>query len=124
MLCLIIGNTVGSPLGLFYRVGIGACFRERDLPEGFGIVRLNRRRNFIDKNGNFLSDQWFDGACGFREGFARVGLNGKWNFVDKNGNLLSDRWFDWVGDFREGFASVILNGKSYIINTSGEITVF
>ena len=102
-----------SPKDVFGYVG--------DFIEGFTIVRLNGRQNFIDKNGNFLSDQWFDGAYDFREGFARVRLNDKWNFVDRNGNFLSDRWLESVNDFSEGFAAVRLNGKWNFIGGNGRL---
>ena len=75
-----------------------------------GFARVQRGDglwNFIDKDGNYLSDEWFDWVDYFQDGFARVQrTNDKWNFIDKNGNYLSDEWFELVGDFREGFARV------------------
>lgn len=55
--------------------------------DGFALVELNDEYNYIDKNGNFLSEQWFKKAYEFRHGFADVVLNGKWYEIDKNGEL-------------------------------------
>ena len=92
-----------------------------DFNEGFAIVTLNSKRNFINTEGQILSKQWFDWADVFREGFASVRLNGKWNFINTKGQFLSKQWFDWVADFNEGFAKIKLNGKWNFINTEGQI---
>lgn len=89
--------------------------------EGFAVVELNGKCNFIDGNGNFLSQRWFDNAYDFSEGFARIGLNGKLNFIDRNGSLLSDQWFDGAGSFSKGFAVVQLNGKQNFIDRNANI---
>ena len=92
-----------------------------ELTEGFAIVTLNSKRNFINTEGQILSKQWFDWADVFREGFAAVGLNGKWNFINTEGQFLSQQWFDLAGNFNEGFAAVELNDKWNFINTEGQI---
>ena len=92
-----------------------------DFNEGFAIVTLNSKRNFINTEGQILSKQWFDWADVFREGFAAVGLNGKWNFINTEGQLLSQQWFDLAGNFNEGFAAVKLNGKWNFINREGQV---
>lgn len=69
-----------------------------DFHSGYAPVKLNRKWNFIDTNGNFLSDQWFDyvGLFGddFGDEFAPVYLNGKGNYIDINGDFLCEQWFD------------------------------
>ena len=60
-----------------------------DFNEGFAIVNISDKLNFIDTNGELLSQQWFDTVRDFSEGFAGVELNGKWNFINTNGQLLS-----------------------------------
>ena len=77
--------------------------------EGFAVVkRSDGLWNLIDKQGNILSNEWFNYLGDFYEGFAIVQRSDTylWNFIDKNGNYLSDEWFDWVGSFYEGFAIV------------------
>ena len=55
--------------------------------------------NFINKNGEFLSDKWFYWVYNFKEGYAKVKLNDKYNFINKNSEYLSDKWFEDVYDF-------------------------
>lgn len=69
-----------------------------DFHSGYAPVKLKDKWNFIDTNGNFLSDQWFDivGFFGddFGDEFAPVYLNGKGNYIDINGDFLCEQWFD------------------------------
>lgn len=89
--------------------------------DGFAVVKLNRRCNFINTERQFLSKQWFDMAWEFNEGFAAVQLNNKWNFINPEGRILSKQWFDTVRSFNNRFAIVELNDKCNIINTEGQI---
>jgi hypothetical protein len=89
--------------------------------EGYASVRLNNKWNFINKNGEFLSNKWFDDAEYFIEGYAKVVLNKKCNFINKNGEIISDTWFDYVDNFREDYVRVELNDKYNFINKNGDI---
>ena len=88
--------------------------------EGFGKVELSGKYNFINQEGQLISDQWYDYAYDFHEGFAAVVLNEKFNFINQEGHLLSNQWYDNVWDFQEGFARVNLNGSYNLINQNGE----
>ena len=88
-----------------------------DFDEGFAIVELNDKYNFIDRDNKLLSNQWFDDVHYFKQGLARVVLNNKYNLININDKLLSNQWFDDVHYFREGFAIVELNDKYNFINT-------
>ena len=90
------------------------------LDNGFAKVELNRKYNYINTNGEFISDQWFNGGNDFCNGFAKVELNDKCNFINTNGEFISNQWFGYVDNFRNGFAEVELNGKHNFINTNGE----
>ena len=92
-----------------------------DFSEGFAVVGLNGKYNFVNQEGELLSDQWFGSAHDFRDGFATVLLNRKCNFINQEGRLLSDQWFDSVYDFNNGFAVVELNEKYNVINQEGKI---
>ena len=93
-----------------------------DFHEGFAVVRLNDKYNYIDTNNKLLSNKWFDDCQGFNEGFGGVGLGGKFNFIDKNCELLSpNQWFDYCDFFSGGFARVQLGEKWNYIDTNGEI---
>ena len=86
-----------------------------DFREGFARVRLNGKWNFINHEGQLLSQQWFDSVGTFNEGFATVELNGKWNAINAGGELLSQQWFDFVWYFH-GCAKVQLNDKYNFIS--------
>ncbi len=93
-----------------------------DFNDGFAIVKLNDKYNYIDENYKLLSNKWFDECYSFSDGFAKVRLNGKYNYIDKNCELLSpNQWFDWCSRYSEGFAKVELNYKYNYINTNGEL---
>lgn len=88
---------------------------------GFAIVSLGNKFNFIDTDGNVLSDKWFDGCGDFQEGLAVVVLGANQNFITMDGRMLSKQWFDWCGGFKEGFAKVQLGGKLYKIDKDGKL---
>ena len=92
-----------------------------DFREGYAKVELKGKSNFINTDGEFLSDTWFDGAWDFKSGYARVFLGGKYNFINADYEFLSDKWFDIVYDFRDDYAIVVLKDKYNFINTDGEI---
>ena len=93
-----------------------------DFVNGIAKVELNKKRNFIDTNGNLLYKQWFDWIDNFNEdGTSLVSLNNKWNLIDINGNFLSQQWFDYIRDFKNGIAEVKLNHKWNLIDTNGKL---
>ena len=60
---------------------------------GYALVKMNGKWNFVDREGNLLSDQWFDkvelgndNEC-FHKGYADVELDGKRYKIDTEGNL-------------------------------------
>ena len=92
--------------------------------EGFVIIRRGDKLwNFIDKKGNYLSNEWFDDVYNFHEGFAVVQRKDRlYNFIDKQGNLLSAEWYKKVSSFYEGFAEVQrTNGKWAKIDKNGKL---
>ena len=90
---------------------------------GFATVVLNNKYNFIDGDGNLLSQQWFDMTGDFLEGFAVVQLYGKYNFINTEGEIAFKRWFDMATSFFDGFAEVRLNGTYYKLDTEGNLTL-
>ena len=120
-------NKIGlsEGVGVFY-TKIDTTFKFRlkfdwmdDFYDGFAAVKLNGKWNFINTNGQFLSQQWFDDAGDFSNGLAAVKLNGERNFINTEGKLLSQQWFDEAWVFKEGYAEVKLNSKWNYINTEG-----
>ena len=76
--------------------------------DGFARVkRGDKQYSFIDKDGKFLSDEWFKWAEDFHEGFAIVQRSDNLcNFINKQGKFLSDEWFKWAYYLDDGFAIV------------------
>ena len=94
-----------------------------DFHEGFAKVELNDKVNFINTEGQLLSNQWFDWVGNFMDGFAYVNLDDRYNYINKEGQLLSNQWFDTALDFSEGVAKVELNGKWYNLDKEGNLTL-
>ena len=62
-------------------------------------------RNYIDKDGKLLSNEWFNNAHSFHDGLAKVQRSDKqYNYIDEKGKFLSNEWFNYLDDFRDGFA--------------------
>ncbi len=107
-----------SPFNIFDSVS--------DFKDGWSLVWLNNKCNFIDKNNKLLSsNQWFDYANKFSKGYARVELNSKWNFIDKNNKLLfPNQWFEELTGFDyfgDTMAYVCQQDKSNLIDKEGNI---
>lgn len=97
------------------------------LGDGFAMVRLKRKCNYINQNNEIISpDLWFD-RCQryFKSGFSEVKIGSKWNFIKTNGELLIkkpiEEWFDGCSSFRNGFGIVKKYGHYNFINQNGEI---
>ena len=89
--------------------------------DGYAMVKLNRKWNFININNKLLSDTWFDGVYDFYDGCAGIRLGGKFNFIDTYGMFISDTWYDDGYDFVNGYAKVKLNGKWNFINRNNKL---
>lgn len=87
------------------------------------VQRANGDWNFIDKEGELLSKEWFMYVYEFSDGFAIVrNKNHVYNFIDKHGKLLLNEWFIYVSYFYDGFAKVQrTNGEYNFINKDGKI---
>ena len=64
--------------------------------DGFGVVVLNGKNNFIKPDGELLSEQWFDWCYRFDKGLGRVVLGSKWNYIKPDGKLLFKQWKKYV----------------------------
>lgn len=89
---------------------------------GFRVVELNYKWNYLDKNNKLLfPDRWLDYCGSFNDGFGAIRLNSKWNYTKPNGEFLSKQWFDYCYDFNEGFAVVRVYAKYNYIKPNGEL---
>ena len=92
--------------------------------EDFVIIQRPKDQlyNFIDKEGNYLSDEWFINVYDFHDGLAIIQRgDGLWNYIDKQGNILSNEWFSDAYSFYEGVANVQrTNGEWVKIDKTGK----
>lgn len=90
------------------------------LKNGVAVVAKNDKFNYINKEGKFLSEDWFDYVHDFIDGFGIVELNGKYNYINEKGEYISKYWFYYAFSFENGVAIVKNEGKYNIINQNGE----
>ena len=87
----------------------------------FAIVKKDGKCNYVNSNGELLSNDWFDACNDFEDGFGLVVKDRKRNFVGSNGQLLMDIWADRAGDFIGGTAPLIINGERHEVDRNGNI---
>ena len=88
---------------------------------GYAMVKLNGKWNFINGEGRLVSPTWFDDVENFDNGYARVRLNGKWNLINEEGRLISLTWADYFEYFHNGYVKVELDDKYNFINREGRL---
>lgn len=76
--------------------------------------------NYIDKNGNFLFDTWFDRCYIILNDYGFVALDNKYNYIKPDGTFLSERWLDGCLKFSGGFGMVVLDYKFNYIKSDGQ----
>ncbi|MBI5360598.1 MAG: WG repeat-containing protein [Planctomycetes bacterium] len=103
--------------------------------EGFALVLIENKYNFIDKKGKFISDIGFEYARDFSEGMACVGIDiDKTNdttedilygYIDINGKMAIKPKFSGRGDdFKEGLASVLSDDCKWgYIDKTGNVVI-
>lgn len=87
----------------------------------FAIVKKDGKCNYVNSNGELLSNDWFDACNDFEDGFGLVVKDRKRNFIGSNGQLLMDIWADRAGDFIGGTAPLIINGERHEVDKNGNI---
>jgi len=95
--------------------------RDSEFYEGYAIVSLDYGFNFIDGEGNLISDFPFDEVWNFHDGYAKVKKNRKYNLINAKGKLISEVWYDDVGYFHDGYAKVKKDRKYNLINQEGNL---
>jgi hypothetical protein len=74
--------------------------------------------NFVNKDGEFISKQWFDNCENFYENNkVTVWLNEKCNLMNVKGEFLSKIWFDDIEYLLGGYSAVTLDNKVNIVNS-------
>lgn len=91
--------------------------------EGFGIIEIEGKYGYIDKNKNLAIKAVYDDAYPFYNGNAPAKMNGKWGLIDKKGKYIIEPEYDDIEAFHEGLALVELHGKNGYINRQGEMVI-
>ena len=87
----------------------------------FAIVKKDGKVNFVNADGQIISDEWFDACNEFENGYGLVIKDRKRNFVGSDGRLLIDQWVDRAGDFMGDRAPIIINGERHEVDINGRI---
>ena len=96
---------------------------ERDADSKYPLaVKRDGKYNFVNADGEYISEVWFDWAREFNKGLAMVYLDKKYNFIDEHGDYLLETWCFKAYSFTGGFARIKLKprGKYNYINRNGE----
>ena len=93
-----------------------------------GLAKVQRgdgKYNYIDKQGNYLSNEWFEWVGDFFQGFAIVQREDKlYNFINTKGKIISNEWFEFVHCFEYDLAVVErTNGELCKIDKTGKIVI-
>lgn len=84
----------------YYQFSEGAAQVYRSGAEGTGY-------DYIDRNGELLTRQYFEEARPFSEGCAAVKQDGKWGYIEPNGNWKIPPQYQYAWPFSEGLGAVI-----------------
>lgn len=80
--------------------------------------------NFIDVNGNVLSDRWFQRANSFNEGYAKVSFNGKeYGMIDTTGKVILEPIYSDLLDYSNGLIGVRFGDRYGYISIDGDIII-
>lgn len=91
------------------------------LYEGYARIMEKGKWNYINRQGQKLSDVNFDYAWEFHEGMAAVEVKNKWGFIDSSGDLIIPLQYDYVWDFRDGKALVQTSSHLFYIDKWGKM---
>ena len=78
---------------------------------------------YVDINGNFIIDEWFDGCTDMdKNGIGAVILeNNKRNFINREGKFLCREPFDARASFSEGYAGVYYKSTNMTMDRFGKL---
>ena len=82
------------------------------------------KMNYMNEEGNILSDTWFDFCYAFQDGFGKVELHSptrRFNFINKFGKLISKKWFAGASSFVDGISLVRNRNKYNYLSNTGKL---
>lgn len=93
------------------------------LRDGNWLNLYNGQYGFINHQGEFINNTYYDYALDFKEEYAAVVKNNRWGFISKNGKLVIDYFFQKIFSFQEGFCAAQLNDKWGFIDKKGNWSI-
>ncbi len=92
--------------------------------EGLAIVEENRKRFFVNKNGQDVFPMLFDDVDGhFNNGIAIVKLKGKFGAIDTSGNIVLPFIYSELGKFENGLAPMSLDSIFGFVDRNGTLKI-
>lgn len=94
-----------------------------DFSKGAALVRQNNQLFLIDKQGNRIDQNNYQGYNGSKDGYFAVKKNGKFGIIDNKGKQVIPFEYDICIPPSEGLAFVKKNGKVGAVNFSNKTVV-
>ncbi len=103
----------------------GPCGDFSGLPKGtkFDPSLPPCKYTFVDRRGNIVSEDRYDGAGAFSEGLAPVRIERQWGYIDKTGKMVIAPQFEAANSFSEGVALVSSKGRYGYIDHAGKYVI-
>jgi hypothetical protein len=95
--------------------------------DGLSAVKINNDKwGFVNNNGEFVIDPFYDDVGSFKNGLAPVRLKEKWGYINPDNQLKIPLKFSYAKEFSEGLASVsVFSGNhsqtAYFIDVNGNV---
>ena len=78
--------------------------------DGLYCIKFGDMENYMDKNGNFLSERWFQACMKFYDGIAKVMFDDfSEGWLKRDGSVLGNRRFSEVYGFHDGWSRTVVS---------------
>lgn len=74
------------------------------------LVQIDNKQAFVNRDGKFITQEFYDEALDFSEGLAAVCKQGQWGYIDKQGTLVIPYHYKKASSFSNGYAVVDKSG--------------
>lgn len=122
-------NRLVSKIWLRYILNVNGYSDDMDISytDENGLIKVQNLEglwNFMNMDGEFISNRWFKQVKKFVNGFSIVkNKDDKRNYINTDGKLIMNKWIQNVDNFSQNGFAIIENGngKLNLINSQGEI---
>lgn len=95
----------------------------RDFSEGLGLVKVNGKWGYINKNGVYEIEPQYINADPFSEGLACVERDGQYGYINSKNEIMIEFQYNFAASFSEGLAHVMIDRKWGYIDKSNKIII-